>query len=86
METRLWIFSFDMNGDGVIGIADVWLWLQWLFFYPGDLFVLLFINSGLQPALDLVEFTNHYYGGVVSGIFSIMVWAAIWRFFATHRG
>ena len=34
---RQWSFVADMNFDRVITVSDCWLWLKWLFYYPGDL-------------------------------------------------
>lgn len=74
METRLWSFLLDMNADDSITPEDVGLWVHWLFFYPGDLFVALCLSLDLKSLLDLIEFSDHYYGGWISGLFSLMFW------------
>lgn len=35
-----WQLEFDMNHDGAITISDVWAWLMWLYFAPGDFIIL----------------------------------------------
>jgi hypothetical protein len=39
-----WKIAWDMNGDGMVTISDVWLWLKWIFFAPGDLLLLLLMK------------------------------------------
>ena len=81
MESRLWYFSADMNADGAVTIADVWLWLQWLFFYPGDFIVNLAIHFGFFEVVDKLELTTHIYGGLLSGVLSALFWFFILRLF-----
>ncbi len=81
METRNWLFVPDMNTDGIISLGDVWQWFLWLFFYPGDLFIRLFLAAGMENLLYVIEPTSHFYGGLVAGIFACMCWLALFRIF-----
>jgi hypothetical protein len=81
MESRIWYFVVDMNSDGKVNFADCLLWLKWLFFYPGDFFVKLSLDFGLQNLIDILEITGHVYGGLISGIFSIFFWIFIFMLF-----
>lgn len=72
-DPRQWSFVADMNHSGSITISDVWLWVKWLYFYPGDGFVYFLINK--TPAIgNFFEFTYSSYGGVFSGIISFFIW------------
>lgn len=72
-DPRQWSFVADMNYSGSITIGDVWLWLEWLYFYPGDGFIYFLINK--IPAVGrFLEITYSDYGGVISGIASFIVW------------
>lgn len=51
-----WIFYKDANFDGAITISDVWLWIKWLYFAPGDLIIYLVSqSSGLRAFFELSE-------------------------------
>ena len=82
-EYRLWSFIADMNNSGGITIVDLWLWFKWLFFYPGDYVVNLFIyDAGTEPEfkaiLDFFEIPrNDWFGGWISGIASLYIWQAL---------
>ena len=70
---RLWKFAEDMNYDGSITISDYWLWLKWLFFYPGDLTLLVVIK--VFP--ELSQFPGlgpDNYSGILSGLISVVAW------------
>jgi hypothetical protein len=70
---REWVFMADMNYSGSITISDVWLWVKWLYFYPGDGFVYFLLNAA--PDLGhFFEITYSSYGGVLSGAFSFFFW------------
>ncbi len=60
-----------MNDDGVVTISDVWLWLHWLYFYPGD-FVLASFEA--TPIGTFFEVTPSSFGGWASGVISAIVW------------
>ena len=36
MADGRWYIAIDLNCDGAFTISDVWLWLKWWFFMPGD--------------------------------------------------
>ena len=73
---RQWRFAADMNRSGAVTISDVWLWLKWLYFYPGD--GLLYIVIRKAPALaKFFEITFDSYSGIFSGLVSFLVWLSI---------
>ena len=62
----------DMNGDGITTISDVWAWIDWLFFYPGDYFFSVVLET---PKLaQFLEMTPTIYGGWLSGVLSATAW------------
>ena len=74
--SRQWNFIADMNYSGSITIYDVWSWLKWLYFYPGDGFVYFLVNK--FPGIgQFFEITYSSYGGVLSGVVSFFVWIII---------
>ena len=70
-NSRLWAFHADMNRDGVITIADVWLWIKWLYFYPGDLVLSLIGPTALGRFL---EYSPSDYGGQTSSNIAFSFW------------
>ena len=64
---RLWTFHADMNSDGVVTVSDVWLWLKWLWFYPGDWILLQY---GPTKIGKFFELSPEDYGGRLSGSIS----------------
>lgn len=60
-----------MNFDGSITISDVWLWIKWFYFYPGDVLVYLLLYKTPSVA-GFFEMTFSSYGGVFSGIASFI--------------
>jgi len=62
-----------MNLDGVVTISDSWLWIKWLFFYPGDYLISVFIKKPDDIAIFL-ELSPTSYGGWGSGVLSIFMW------------
>jgi hypothetical protein len=68
---RQWKFVSDMNFDGAVTISDVGLWLKWLFFMPGDALMFAAMDS---PAGRFFEVTPSSYGGIWSGIVSLLTW------------
>lgn len=70
---RSWEFFADMNFDGVTTISDVGLWIQWLYFYPGDW--LLRASMKAVPTLTrFLEISQESYGGAYSGLISAIAW------------
>ena len=75
----------DYNGDGVLTLGDVWLWAQFIYFYPGDRCIDAFAKTrvgallGIGPAL---------YRGVLSFLMAAFVWACIagWMLTAIPKG
>jgi hypothetical protein len=72
----------DMNLDGVVTISDVWLWLQWLYFLPGDLAALVLLDS---PVGDFFEITLSSLQGIGSGVLSFMFWFVVFEPFFRRR-
>lgn len=78
-DTRQWEFIEDMNYSGSVTISDVWLWVKWLYFYPGDvLFRILMIHA--PDVARFFEITPDLYGGVLSFIISGFVWFLVLLF------
>lgn len=75
-DSRIWNFVADMNHSGSVTISDVWLWVGWLFFYPGDFAVSLLISELPRVAL-FFEITYESYGGFLSGAISAWFWLFI---------
>lgn len=73
-DPRLWGFVADMNYDGSITISDVWLWVKWFYFYPGDGLIYLLLHKTPSIA-SFFEMTSSSYGGVFSVIVSSICWA-----------
>lgn len=73
---RQWLFVADMNFSGAITIKDVWLWVKWLYFYPGDVFIYFLLNK-VPGVGHFFEMTYSSYGGVLSGILSFFIWIII---------
>lgn len=82
-DLRDWQFVADMTGDGAITVSDLSLWLQWLYFYPGDglLYVLMRWLPGVSSFLEL-SFKN--FGGILSGVVSAIFWFLLLAY-ATER-
>lgn len=79
VDPRQWIFVTDMNHSGAATISDVWLWFKWLFFYPGDMFIHSFIKD--YPGIaQFFEVTYDDYGGVISGMVSVVAWSVFAAF------
>ena len=73
---RQWSFVTDMNYDGIVTISDVWLWIKWLYYYPGDLF-LYFLMQDFPRLAVFVEVAPESYSGSFSGIFSVFFWTVV---------
>lgn len=63
-----------MNGDGAITISDVFLWVKWLYFYPGDYVIAYTGNTFLGIFL---EFDGNSFGGIGSGVISFFLWGSL---------
>lgn len=70
---RIWSFISDMNCDGVVTISDVSRWLGWLYFYPGDLLLMLIMRETPNVA-RFFEITDADYGKFVSFAVSGLFW------------
>ena len=70
---RNWAFTADMNYDGIVTISDVWLWFKWLYFYPGDLLLLLTMEF-LPSFSAFLEISPENFGGTFSGIIGFFIW------------
>lgn len=72
-DERQWSFVVDMDYSGSITISDVWLWFEWLYFYPGD-GVIYFLVNKVPDVGRFLEITHSDYGGVLSGAVSFVAW------------
>ena len=81
---RLWKFVEDMNFDGAVTYRDVWLWVKWLFFYPGD-GVLYFIINKAPRVAGFFEITESSYSGVLSGFITVLFWLCLYGCYAAIR-
>ena len=63
----------DMNYDGLVTISDIWLWVKWLFFLPGDSAIWLVTDRASEFAIFL-ELSAADYGGWLSGFLSVIGW------------
>lgn len=75
-DPRLWGFIADMNLSGSVTISDVWLWVKWLFFYPGDYLISTLITRAHEFS-NFFEITYDNYGGIFSGIISFWFWSLV---------
>jgi len=71
---RQWDFVADMNFDGHVTISDVWLWVKWLYFYPGDLLLSIIIGT---PFGRFFEVSPNNFGGFLSFLLSLPIWVVI---------
>lgn len=79
-QHRQWHFVADMNRDGALTPGDAWLWLEWLFFLPGDAFI---ARIGPTPLGALLELTPASFGTTTSAVLSGVLWPlAIWAIYA----
>jgi hypothetical protein len=77
MIERQWKFVSDMDYSGALTISDCWEWMHWLFFYPGDVAMLMAMRS--FPSIgQFFEVSPLSYGGVWSGIFSGFLWMLLY--------
>ena len=68
---RQWNFDADMNHDGIVTISDVFLWFQWLYFYPGDFLLNILIGTDIGQFLEL---SPRDFGRIGSGVVSFVIW------------
>jgi len=73
-DTRMWTIRADMNGDGSVNVADVWLWIKWLYLYPGDWLIYLIGNTAAGRFLNL---SPQSYGGELALGVSVVVWLCV---------
>ena len=72
-DGRIWTFIYDMNSSGSTTISDIWLWILWFYFYPGD-FILSRVISETPKFANFFEITYNSYSGFLSGVISLTVW------------
>ena len=63
----------DMNGDGLLSVADLPPWLVEAFFLPGDWLIAAALTYA-SPVARLLQLDPGDYGGVLSGVVSAMAW------------
>ena len=66
---------FDLNGDGAFTISDVWEWVKWIYFAPGDYLIIQLLNTevGHTEVGRFFELSPAYIGGIARGAFSAVV-------------
>ena len=72
---RQWAWTPDMTGDGIVTIRDLWAWVLWLYFYPGDLAIYFMLSR--KRLAQFLELTPAHYGGAVSGLISLAAWVIL---------
>lgn len=84
--TRQWDFVADMNGSGSVTVSDVWLWIKWVYFWPGDAFIDVMIRN-FPTIAAFFELSTNKFGGPLSLFLSFGLWIVaivlfvlIWRF------
>lgn len=71
-ESLVW----DGNADGRFTVTDVGLWLQTLFFLPGD--TLIWVSLRYAPQItQFFEVNAAQYGSTFSALLSVFAWLAI---------
>lgn len=78
-----WIFEADMNADGVVSISDVWLWIKWVYFAPGDFALLMLMSKAPSLAMFLEIDIFSIFGwlsGLLSAAFFLLVLTALSMF------
>lgn len=63
-----WYLTSDPNADGLFTISDVWLWIKWFYFAPGDILIYVATQVGLGTFFELGP---HSYGNWFSAIVGI---------------
>ncbi len=69
-------FEWDVNNDGFFTISDVVLWLQQLFFMPGDWVIWLSLQY-FPDASRFFELSTRAYGSTFSALISLVAWILI---------
>jgi DNA-binding MarR family transcriptional regulator len=70
-ESLVW----DGNADGRFTVTDVGLWLQTLFFLPGD--TLIWLSLHYAPEItQFFEVNSAQYGSTFSALLSVFIWLA----------
>ncbi|MGD2166855.1 MAG: hypothetical protein PVF63_02040 [Gammaproteobacteria bacterium] len=71
-ESLVW----DGNADGRITVSDVGLWLQTLFFLPGD--TMIWFSLRYAPEVtQFFEVDSGQYGSTFSALVSVFIWLAV---------
>ena len=70
---RQWKFVADMNRSETVTVSDVWLWIEWLYFWPGDGLIYLAITKA--PVLaKFFELSAGKFSGPLSLFLSFGLW------------
>ena len=77
-----WQIRLDQNLDGVFSVSDVWLWIKWLYFAPGD--AIIFVLSRIESTRTFFELSPDSYGNWFSAVvgtpFALFAIVTIWAF------
>ena len=71
MDPRQWNWLTDITGDGKVTISDVWGWIGWLYYWPGDFLIKYLVRTDLGI---FFEFTYADYGRTFSFFISGFAW------------
>jgi hypothetical protein len=76
-QHRQWRFIADMDRDGAIAPRDFVLWIEWLYFLPGDALIALMGSTGIA---ELAGLTPASMGSGPSAAISALAWllAVFW--------
>ena len=78
-----WHFITDINHDGYITITDVFGWLSWLFFLPGDS-IIYFLIIKYPNITRFFEIGFDNYRGFLSAILSIIFYFSFVSFVSPY--
>lgn len=70
---RQWKFVADMTGNGTVTVSDFWLWIKWLYFWPGDGLIYLAITKVPRLA-RFFELSASKFSGPLSLFLSFGLW------------
>ena len=82
IELPWYPFEWDVNRDGFFTISDVLLWLQQMFFLPGDWAIWVCLQY-LPDTSRFLELDVSAYGSTIAALISLVVWIIVIVFVMT---
>ena len=67
------LLAFDLNADGIVTISDAILWLQWLFWLPGD-YAIIALMRWAPAAASFLEISPAHLAAGLSTLMSSLFW------------